>query len=82
MSICPTCGRSMPKLKIEGNELRKFRTSKGLSLTDVHKGTKITKSMLSRLERKENRAEPSLSTMLKLCDFYEIDLIHLAALLG
>lgn len=57
-----------------GEELKKIRNSKKLSLDYVEKHTGITNSRLSRIERGLNN-HPSLDDISTLLNFYEIPLV-------
>lgn len=59
-----------------GKKFRKIRESKGLSLGDVMRRTKISKGYLSRLERGKI-PNVSLSRLEELADFYNVDLASL-----
>lgn len=57
-----------------GERLRNIRESKGLSMKDVSKATRITNSRLSKIERGITK-HPTLNDICILLDLYEIPLI-------
>jgi transcriptional regulator with XRE-family HTH domain len=60
-----------------GEKIKKLREQKGLSLRQLAEEVGLTFSYLSQIER-EGR-NPSLKTLDKLCDFYDIDKTYFLA---
>lgn len=53
-----------------GEKVRKYRKSRGMTLTDLAELTGVTASFLSQLER--NLIDPSLSTLRKISKVFEV----------
>ena len=56
------------------NQLKAWRKALGYKLKDVSEKTGISVSYLSDIER--GRTYPSLKTLIALCDFYQISIMH------
>lgn len=59
------------------DRLKEIRQKRGVTLLQVSEGVKLSVSYLSDLER--GRARPSLDTLEKLAEYYEISLVDLVS---
>src|ERR1700761_2442528 len=55
-----------------GSRLRALRTERGLSLSQLEAGTKISSSFLSLVE--SGKSDITISRLLRLADFFDVDL--------
>lgn len=60
-----------------GRQLRSLRTSRGQSLSEVARGTKLTESFLSRLER--GKTGVTVDTLRRVAAFWGVEIVDLLA---
>ena len=64
------------KMKIN-DTLKKLRTAKNLSQSDMSKILEVSLSSYQKYERDKNSVTPSLDVLIKIADFYNVSVDYL-----
>jgi transcriptional regulator with XRE-family HTH domain len=76
IAVIPSCFRKVTFVQLK-DRLREIRQKRGATLLQVAEAVKLSVSYLSDLER--GRAKPSLDTLERLAEFYEMSVADLVS---